>query len=548
MGFPLLTRRGARYYFRVRIPADLCEFFSRRELKRSLQTADHRKARNMVKIETARAAITFEKMRDKALTREQLKQIAEDYLQTLLENWEQAREEGSGSPQGITTPEHLRRNQLSFVEVYQKDLAVNDFSLIKEDLKIILEEMQRQGLGIEDDQQLTMLSRELLKKRIEASRIESERVVGNYSSKHEVFTRNRQEIVTPKQPEREQGKPLSVVIGAYVQEHLTFKKWTPKTEQENTSILAVFLELVEDRDITTITHQELMTFRANLVKVPANPKKGRDKEGKPLKEIIEMGLPPISQRTVGKYLTRVASFFKWAKLHKYVETNEAEGLTIKESKKAKASGDRNTYGVDDLEKIFKALTYDHKKPESFWIPLIGLYSGMRIDEICQLHLEDVKSIEGIPCFDVNEEGSKKVKTVSSSRIVPVHPVLITLGFLDYVEQIRVQGKPRLWENCILKRDGYSQDFGKWYQRFNRKYITQERKKVFHSFRHLVADTLKQSGIQETVTAELLGQKNENITYSRYGKSYKPQPLLEALQKLEYGVDLEILKGKVPAKL
>lgn len=131
-----------------------------------------------------------------------------------------------------------------------------------------------------------------------------------------------------------------------------------------------------------------------------------------------------------------------------------------------------------------------------------------------------------------------------SIFFPVHPVLVQLGFMKYVASIRKQGRARLWENLLLGRDGHSQHFGRWYQRFNRNHITQDEKKVFHSFRHLVANTLKQAGVHETIAAEILGQENPNVTYGRYGKSYKPAPLLEALQKLEYGVDLGVLRGKI----
>ena len=96
---------------------------------------------------------------------------------------------------------------------------------------------------------------------------------------------------------------------------------------------------------------------------------------------------------------------------------------------------------------------------------------------------------------------------------------------------------RLWGKLIKKRDGYSQDFGKWYQRFNRKYVTVHPKRVFHSFRHALADRLKQAGVQEALIAEILGHTIESETFGRYGKRFQPKVLLEALMKLDYGVEL-----------
>jgi integrase len=74
---------------------------------------------------------------------------------------------------------------------------------------------------------------------------------------------------------------------------------------------------------------------------------------------------------------------------------------------------------------------DH--PERYWIPLIGLFYGMRLNEIYQLHLEDIREEGGLLCFDINKKGDKELKTASSRRLIHVHPVLLDLGFKEYVD-------------------------------------------------------------------------------------------------------------------
>ena len=65
-----------------------------------------------------------------------------------------------------------------------------------------------------------------------------------------------------------------------------------------------------------------------------------------------------------------------------------------------------------------------------------------------------------------------------------------------------------------------------------------KKKCFHLFRHTVANQLKQKGVSETVIAEILDHKNENVTTGRYGKSYN-------VKLLENGyVRLNMSKKKV----
>jgi integrase len=85
---------------------------------------------------------------------------------------------------------------------------------------------------------------------------------------------------------------------------------------------------------------------------------------------------------------------------------------------------------------------------------------------------------------------------------------------------------------------HGNSFSNWYQRFNRINVTDDPKKVFHSFRHTVTDTLKQAGVSETVIEEIVGHSNSgSMTMGRYGKRYQPKVLMDALLKLDYGIDV-----------
>jgi integrase len=139
------------------------------------------------------------------------------------------------------------------------------------------------------------------------------------------------------------------------------------------------------------------------------------------------------------------------------------------------------------------------------------------------------------CFEINDAGERKVKTQGSKRIIPVHPRLLDLGFDKYVEGRAAIGATKLWENLEPNKYGYwGKKLGNWYGRFNRKHVTLDPKKNFHSFRHTVANTLKQAGVVEGVIAEILGHSNgKSITMGRYGKRYRPKVLLESLVRLEY---------------
>jgi integrase len=330
-------------------------------------------------------------------------------------------------------------------------------------------------------------------------------------------------------------KLLAEVMSGYVQEHVLLGKWTEKTRLEVESCLAVFSELVGIRPVSSLDRKIMVEFLEKVARLPANMNKKVEYRDKTVLQILDMQeVEPMSSSTVNKYLSRVGALMLWCVRQGYIDRNPAEGLSIAST--LKEEEERKAYSLTDIQKVISSLgKVKNEAPERYFVPLVAMYGGMRLNEICQLYLEDVKEIEGVWCFDINGDGDKRLKNKASRRLIPVHPELVRHGFLEYVEVMRRAGHPRLWMNLNRKRDGYGHDFSKWYQRHNRKHVTQDPKKVFHSFRHLVADTLKQKGVAEGIIAEILGHANHSITTGRYGKRYRPSVLLEALEQLNYGV-------------
>ena len=338
----------------------------------------------------------------------------------------------------------------------------------------------------------------------------------------------------PKRQGKKLGIKLSEVMDAYAKEHE--KKWGPKTKLENLGTYKLILDIIGDMEIRSVTKQTTVDLRDKLGKLPANMYKIYP--GKTVKQILNLeGVEPMSTTSVNKHVFRLSSILKYAVKEGHIQVNFAEKMKI--SIKRRADEERKAYSSEDLRKVAAALPRVVSKPERYWIPLIAMHSGLRLDEICQLYVEDVLQVEGVWCISVNDEQDKKVKTLSGKRMVPVHPVLLSLGIIGYVQRMQNDGVPRLWMNLNWRKaDGYSNAFGKWFQRFNREHVGDDPQKTFHSFRHTVANTLKQAGVQEIVIAEIIGHANDSMTMSRYGKRYQPKVLLEAMQHLDYGLDIE----------
>jgi len=147
----------------------------------------------------------------------------------------------------------------------------------------------------------------------------------------------------------------------------------------------------------------------------------------------------------------------------------------------------------------------------FWIPLLALFHGMRTNEVCQLYTEDVKDNDGISfiaireTLDDQEATEKKVKTKKSIRNVPIHPELLKLGFLKFVEARRKDSpSPRLFPEIKLGNTGYYSDaFSKWFIRSVRVSLG-DCKATLHSFRHQFRDAARYANLSEETVGNIAG--------------------------------------------
>ena len=537
-----LFKRGCFYYVRTWVPDDLKCYIEKREIWTSLRTTSHNQAKSLSKTVQYKIETIFTQIRSGMLTEAQIKLIIKEHLTNTLKGSESIRSKGvlTALPKGTETIPPLSEwrdtAKSTFQQVIDKtnnELFNNDFSAVKAYVNLALE---RNGIAYaEGSPEYMKLCREYLKAEIAISKIELERLDGNYDNDFDGFMNTvlgTDKMVSPVSEVAAPVTMLTEIIEGHIKECQQAESWTEKTYAEDTGIYNVFLDVIGDRDIATIVHKDLISFRDKLVKLPANRDKKPAYKGKSIEQILAMkNVPAMSISTVNKYLIRISSLFKWATKHGYLAANYAEGLTLPKSKRA--DQEREAYSEKDIQNLIANLTLVPKQPERYWIPLIALYEGMRLEEICQLHLVDIIELEGIPCFEISDGEGKKVKTLSSRRKVPIHPTLLSLGFLEYVEKLRKANKVRLWENLKNGRDGYSTAFGKWYQKFNRDYVTKNDKLVFHSFRHNLANSLKQKGVQEITIAEIIGHSTDSMTMSRYGKRYEPKVLLEALKLIDY---------------
>ena len=122
----------------------------------------------------------------------------------------------------------------------------------------------------------------------------------------------------------------------------------------------------------------------------------------------------------------------------------------------------------------------------YWVRIIRLYHGTRLQEISQLSLSDIYPLDKIWVIDINDNTKdKKLKTPNSKRKIPLHQNLIDLGFLDYLHILEQKGRDRLFHELTLGRDGYTKNPSRFFNDYLRELGIKSatEKYDFHSLRH-----------------------------------------------------------------
>lgn len=189
-----------------------------------------------------------------------------------------------------------------------------------------------------------------------------------------------------------------------------------------------------------------------------------------------------------------------------------------------------------------------QRASDYWVPLIGLFTGAREAEICQLHTSDILQDEetGLWVFHFNADDDKKQKTHGSERKVPVHPVLKKLGLLAYLDKITTSKGTRLFPDEQRNQRGEFSGFSK---RFNRHKVEcgiqtkPTKRKDFHSFRHNLSEQLAGKGCPDYVINAITGHSQARQSHAI--KTYSDGPTLETaakwLERLDFGIDFSKLR-------
>jgi integrase len=220
---------------------------------------------------------------------------------------------------------------------------------------------------------------------------------------------------------------LGEAVDDFMAEHS--RQWPEKTSGQFRSYLAVLLEYFgSDRSLGSITKQEASDVKKLLQQLPASRNTKPQLRGVPLSEVVKIkGHKTISPKTINSHIDLFRRFFDWAERHGHAPHKLFDGMKVPRARST--STDRKPFSVSQSHQIYAELTENRsglvRSDSHKWGALLGMFTGARLNEICQLEVTDIKQDDGIWFLEITDEGdnNKTVKADASRRKVPLHSEL-----------------------------------------------------------------------------------------------------------------------------
>jgi len=488
------------YYFRMGIPADLRPFMGgKREIQHSLGLKDREAAKAVIPDMTKAA-------------------------HALLDNAKRRRAIAAKPAPAPKSAAQIARDRKRWeFEQEQAELASDASFAADMEIERLEPIMDALAEGIETEGSPADIAR--------AGRLlvlhEREKAENLVASLHSRYANRQDARASENQNQAVECKPSSG-SGLYLDKDI-LDRWATergvalKGKDTHKAVAEWFYARTERKPVEQITRQDVLAFKDKLLS-----------EGQ-------------SVANTNTKLSRLRTLLGWAYQNDLTASNVADRISVKVADGGKNK--RLPFSLPELQAIFASPVYANgerpaqgRAEAAYWLPLLGLFTGARLEEIGQLRVSDVQR-HSYPDQDgkmlsgwflnitesTDEQGQEnRLKNAASERLVPLHPEIERLGFIVYVQKLKDKTgrvfpelKPNVYGRLTAK-------WGEWFGPYLRKIcgITDKRK-VFHSFRHTFKDYTRRARMPEGVQRQIMGHAGKDVA-DDYGSGYDLHSLAEAM--------------------
>jgi len=364
-------------------------------------------------------------------------------------------------------------------------------------------------------------------------------------------------------PTTEEPRAILSVVDAM--EELIDEKQIKKTDIKQATLdeyrtsAKIFTEITGINSVNDVTFEVAKMFRDTLLKLPKN--RNADKYKKlSITEMLDLEVPGSerpSTKTVNGKLTNLKALFDLLSAKDVVPKNPFHNMQLSSN-----SVSYSAYSDSDLKQMFSSPLFadaqfrKSKKTGSrsnWWLLTLSIYTGARLGELIQLRVQDVMQDDHIYYLSITDEDqddneNRTLKTRAAKRKIPVHRDLITLGFIDYVNELKTAGARRVLPQIRVpekQTDSGSRQLkpshyaSKWYGKYQANRIQNiepsEGSKTFHSFRHTFISRALKCDMDKSKLQQICGHEpsllGETATYQ--GDGYSLAQLKSEMDKFKY---------------
>lgn len=263
-------------------------------------------------------------------------------------------------------------------------------------------------------------------------------------------------------------------------------------------------------------------------------------------------LARLEARTVKTRLTFVKAIWMESRVNGKIPKatpNPFEGLRVKVPENVDTA--RVQFELEELETIFASPPVQTESSISvqagYWLPLLALYHGARLEELTGLEVRDVigSGQEMLLHIRENETRPRLKNRKWSRRRIPVHPKLIELGFDKYVNAARKAGIKILFPSF-----GTGATFGEGYVAHVRALISVDVERLvgMHCFRHNWQTAERNGRLHPSAANYITGRKIDAGSAALYGSEAGIPILREELAKISYPLEPLPAPGVTPEAL
>ncbi|MGI0118712.1 tyrosine-type recombinase/integrase [Zooshikella sp. RANM57] len=344
---------------------------------------------------------------------------------------------------------------------------------------------------------------------------------------------SRKKVKKYTTPDTQKGLTLSQLYDKFEHEK-KLTQWSQKAVDDYRTAFKALVDILGDIPAKQLSKEQGNTYVEVLLVYPQRRTLGKNARYT-LAELIQKKAPSITPTTAKNHCTRVNVFFNWLVSKGYTKENPITGLAPKGKRTATK---KEAFSHEDLVHIFSQPLFkdkQYKSPWQYWLPLLAYFTGARLEELAQLKTTDVKAEGSIIYLQIHNEDGNQLKNEGSRRVIPLHDILLNLGFLTYVEQ---QQNIKLF-NLSKVTGKYGKRVTNWFSKFKRS-LGFPSSKVFHSFRHSFRDAAVEASIPSEHIKALLGHAQKDITHGVYGSGFSLRLLNESLQRVDFKEVREVL--------